>query len=69
MGLHIIDYNSDQYHDMVELRNQLLRKPLGLFLPDEDLEKEKDNIFIGYFDDDKLEGCCMLVPWRMALCN
>ncbi|MFZ1798255.1 MAG: GNAT family N-acetyltransferase [Chitinophagaceae bacterium] len=62
MGLHIIDYNSEQYHDMVELRNQLLRKPLGLSLPDIDLENEKDNIFIGYFDDGKLEGCCMLVP-------
>ena len=62
MGLHIIDFDSEQYRDMVELRNQLLRKPLGLALPDEDLQNEKDNILIGYFDDDKLEGCCMLVP-------
>lgn len=66
MGLHIIDYNSEQYHDMIELRNQLLRKPLGLSLPDIDLENEKDNIFIGYFDDGKLEGCCMLVPIDQA---
>jgi len=62
MGLHIIDYNSEQYKEMVELRNQLLRKPLGLSFPDKDLENEKDNILIGYFDDGKLEGCCMLVP-------
>lgn len=62
MGLHIIDYNTQQYQDMVELRNQLLRKPLGLSFPDKDLENEKDNILIGYFDDGKLEGCCMLVP-------
>ena len=62
MGLHIIDYNSKEYHDMVELRNQLLRKPLGLSLLKEDLLNEKNNIFIGYFDDGKLEGCCMLVP-------
>lgn len=62
MGLHIIDYNSKEYHDMVELRNQLLRKPLGLSLLKDDLQNEKNNIFIGYFDDGKLEGCCMLVP-------
>ncbi len=62
MALHIIDYNSDQYRDMVDLRNQLLRKPLGLSLLEKDLQHEKNNIFIGYFDEGKLEGCCMLVP-------
>lgn len=62
MGLHIIDYNSKEYHEMVELRNQLLRKPLGLSLLKDELQNEEHNIFIGYFDDGKLEGCCMLVP-------
>ncbi len=62
MGLHIIDYNSEQYRDMLELRNQLLRKPLGLSMLNENLENEAKNILIGYFDEGKLEGCCMLVP-------
>ncbi|MBS1730022.1 MAG: GNAT family N-acetyltransferase [Bacteroidetes bacterium] len=62
MGLHIIDYNSEQYKDMVDLRYQLLRKPLGLSLNEHDLQNEQHNIFIGYYDDGKLEGCCMLVP-------
>lgn len=62
MGLHIIEYNSKEYHEMVELRNQLLRKPLGLSLLKDELQNEEHNIFIGYFDDGKLEGCCMLVP-------
>ena len=45
---------------MVDLRYQILRKPLGLeFTPDE-LEKEKEDILIGCFEDDKLEGCCLL---------
>lgn len=45
---------------MVDLRMQMLRKPLGLtFLPEE-LEKEKHDILIGCFDDDKMEGCCLL---------
>ena len=46
---------------MVQLRNDILRKPLGLvFLPDE-LEKEKEDILIGAFEDDKMLGCCMLI--------
>ena len=29
---------------------------------DEELKQEKNYILIGCFDDDKMEGCCMLVP-------
>ncbi len=45
---------------MVELRYQILRRPLGLGFTIEDLEKEKDDILIGCFDEEKLEGCCIL---------
>lgn len=45
---------------MVDLRYLILRKPLGLTFSDEDLEKEKEDILIGCFEDDKLEGCCLL---------
>lgn len=60
MALKIIDHNSDDYQKMVDLRYQILRKPLGLHFTPEDLEKEKNDILIGCFDDDKLEGCCIL---------
>ena len=30
------------------------------------MDDEKNNIHIGCFDDDKLEGCCMLVPVNNA---
>lgn len=45
---------------MVDLRYNLLRKPLGLEFEKNELEKEKDDVLIGCFDDDKLEGCCLL---------
>lgn len=61
MALKIIEHGSPEYRLMVKLRDDILRKPLGLtFAPDE-LEHEKENILIGAFDDDDILGCCMLV--------
>ena len=62
MAVKIIDYGTKEYKQMVDLRYHILRKPLGLSLTQEELESEKGNIHVGCFDDDKLEGCCMLVP-------
>lgn len=45
---------------MVDLRFQILRKPLGLSFSEEDLAAEKDDILLGCFEDDKLEACCVL---------
>ncbi|NCT92879.1 MAG: GNAT family N-acetyltransferase [Chitinophagaceae bacterium] len=60
MALKIIDHGSPEYKQMVDLRYQILRKPLGLFFTLEELDQEKDDILLGCFDDDRLEGCCML---------
>jgi predicted GNAT family N-acyltransferase len=46
---------------MVRLRDDILRKPLGLSFSQTELAREKDEILIGAFEDDKLLGCCMLV--------
>ena len=60
MSLQYIDYNSPQYHKMVELRRNVLQKPLGLDYDQAYLEMDKDNILLGCYDDEKLEGCCQL---------
>jgi ribosomal protein S18 acetylase RimI-like enzyme len=61
MALKLIDYGTPEYQQMVQLRNDILRKPLGLtFLPEE-LETEKDDILIGAFEFEKMLGCCMLI--------
>ncbi len=60
MGLKQIDHGTKEYLQMINLRNEILRKPLGLsFTPDE-LAKEKEDILIGAFDDDDMLACCML---------
>ena len=61
MALKIIDHGSKEYKQMVNLRNEILRKPLGLTFTEEELEQEKNEILIGAFEDDKMLGCCMLI--------
>lgn len=61
MPLRIIDHGSKEYNTMLDLRNEILRNPLGLTLDKQEIEAEKNNILIGAFEDEKLLGCCMLV--------
>ncbi|MGK2860846.1 MAG: GNAT family N-acetyltransferase [Chitinophagaceae bacterium] len=67
MALKLIDHGSPEYKQMVKLRDTILRKPLGLYFTPEDLEKEKDNLLIGAFEDDQMLGCCMLVEEEPAI--
>lgn len=60
MALKQIDHGSKEYLQMVKLRNEILRQPLGLSLTPDELEKEKDDILIGAFDEDEMLACCML---------
>ena len=61
MALKIIDYGTHEYRQMVKLRDDLLRKPLGLSFSKEELESEKENMLIAAFEDEDILGCCMLV--------
>jgi predicted GNAT family N-acyltransferase len=56
----MIDHGTKEYQQMVNLRNEILRKPLGLSFSAEDLEREKEDILMGAFEDDRLLGCCLL---------
>lgn len=61
MALKIIDHGSPEYRQMVKLRDDMLRKPLGLGFDESELEGEKDNMLIAAFEDEDILGCCMLV--------
>ncbi|HMG67664.1 MAG TPA: GNAT family N-acetyltransferase [Chitinophagaceae bacterium] len=61
MALKIIDHGTREYQLMVKLREDILRKPLGLSFDAEELEQEKENLLIGAFEDGSILGCCMLV--------
>jgi predicted N-acetyltransferase YhbS len=60
MALKQIDYGTPEYETMLRLRYDLLRKPLGLSFDPKELEKEKDDVLIGAFEDEKMLGCCLL---------
>ena len=60
MPLKLIDHGSKEYQQMVDMRMQILRKPLGLSFTKEELAKESEDILIGAFEDDMMLGCCML---------
>lgn len=60
MAVKLIDHGSEDYTLMISLRHNLLRKPLGLSFNDDELNAEVNDILIGCFDDERLEGCCLL---------
>lgn len=60
MALKQIDYGTKEYFQMVELRDMVLRRPLGLSLSKEELEEEKNDLLIACMDDDDMLGCCIL---------
>lgn len=60
MPIKQIDHGSKEYQQMINLRNEILRKPLNLAFLKDELDKEKNDILIGVFDEDKILGCCLL---------
>lgn len=60
MALKIIDHGSYEYQQMIQLRTEILRAPLGLSFNDVELAQEKQDILIGAFDEEELLGCCVL---------
>jgi GNAT superfamily N-acetyltransferase len=61
MALKILDHGSSEYMQMIRLRDDILRKPLGLGFTKEELDAEKNNMLIAAFEDENILGCCMLV--------
>lgn len=59
-----IAYGSAEYRQECALRDEVLRRPLGLSLQDEDLTRERDQLHVGLFDDrGALIGCAIAVPF------
>ncbi len=65
----IITFNSPDYIQMVGLRDKILRKPLGIPLQPEELQREKDDILMGVFDHNRLLGCCILSRHTASDCR
>ncbi len=60
MPIKQIDHGTKEYRQMIHLRNEVLRKPLNLTFEADELDREKNDVLIGAFDEDKILGCCLL---------
>jgi len=57
-----IVFGTDEYRLECELRDDVLRKPLGLALTAEELAREKDQLHFGLFEpDDNLIACVVVI--------
>ena len=62
MEIKVIEFNSENYKKEQNLRNKVLRIPLGLNLFDENMDNEVSDIHIGAFQNDILVGILILTP-------
>jgi N-acetylglutamate synthase-like GNAT family acetyltransferase len=60
MPIKQIDHGTAEYKQMVELRNDILRQPLGLVFDPDELARETEDILIATFEEEKMLGCCLL---------
>ncbi len=60
LDFHEIAFGSDEYKQTCELRNEVLRLPLGLNLYSEDLQREKEQLHFGLFDHDTELIACVI---------
>ena len=58
--LKVFGFNSDEYTNELELRDKVLRKPLGMNLYDENLEADKNDVHIGAFLNNRIVGVLIL---------
>lgn len=62
MDIQLIQHESPSYHEMVALRREVLRRPLGLDFTPEQLAAEKEDILVAGTEDGKVVACCILTP-------
>ncbi|HYH14976.1 MAG TPA: GNAT family N-acetyltransferase, partial [Flavisolibacter sp.] len=62
MTIQIIYTGTPAYEQMIDLRMEVLLNPIGIPKTYISPEKEKQDIFIAAFEDEKVVGCCILTP-------
>lgn len=60
MPLRQIEFGTPEFQKMKDLRYRLLRKPLGLEFTNQEIARARNDLSIGYFEDEDLLGCCMI---------
>lgn len=67
MLVKIVQINSKEYFDALELRRDVLRKPLGLTYAQSDLELEINDIHFVAINNTQVLGCLLLRPLSRIL--
>ena len=57
-----IEWNSKLYTLEIELRDRLLRAPLGLTFSSEELKAESTELHFALVDQDQVRACAVIVP-------
>jgi len=60
MKISEIEFGSQEYQDSVQLRNSILRIPLGMNLYEEDLSHEVADFHFAAVENDEVMGCLIL---------
>lgn len=60
MTCKIIEYGSNDYKEMVKLREDVLRKPLGLSFTAEALAVDRQDTLLVLLEEEQLVACCIL---------
>jgi predicted GNAT family N-acyltransferase len=55
----LIDTSSSTYQQVWDLREEILRKPLGMSLKNEDLSRDHDDAILAAMCDERVIGCVM----------
>lgn len=63
-GIEVIQISpaDKEYREAYILREELLRKPIGLSLDDEDLSDEVNDVILAAKENDTVVGCLILTP-------
>lgn len=62
MDLVTIDFATDLYYKTLELRNNYLRKPIGLTLSESDTQNEDKQLHFGVMIEQQLISCAVIKP-------
>lgn len=62
MFVRTIKYKSDEYFEMLELRSELLRVPLGLTFTDKDIYEDQFDIHFALYKKRQIVGTLLLKP-------
>ncbi|MGI0482767.1 GNAT family N-acetyltransferase [Geminocystis sp. CENA526] len=57
-----IDFESEEYYQAKQIRQEYLRTPLNLVFTDEDLETDRSACHVVAYDEDKIIGCVLGIP-------